>query len=37
MRPIIGQTKSTFNFREIIDSKKVFLVNLSKGRLGELK
>jgi len=36
MRPIIGQTKSTFNFREIIDSKKVFLVNLSKGRLGEL-
>ncbi|MDK2948850.1 MAG: hypothetical protein PWQ56_15 [Patescibacteria group bacterium] len=36
MRPIIGQTKSTFNFREIIDGKKVFLVNLSKGRLGEL-
>jgi len=33
---MIGQTKSTFNFREIIDSKKVFLVNLSKGRLGEL-
>jgi len=36
MRPIIGQTKSTFNFREIIDGKKVFLVNLSKGRLDEL-
>ncbi|MFA5754765.1 MAG: type IV secretory system conjugative DNA transfer family protein [Candidatus Paceibacterota bacterium] len=36
MRPIIGQTKSTFNFREIIDGKKVFLVNLSKGRLGEI-
>jgi len=36
MRPIIGQTKSTFNFREIIDNKKVFLVNLSKGRLGEI-
>jgi hypothetical protein len=36
MRPIIGQTKSTFNFREIIDSGKIFLVNLSKGRLGEM-
>lgn len=36
MRPIIGQTKSTFNFREIIDSKKIFLVNLSKGRLGDI-
>lgn len=36
MRPIIGQTKSTFNFREIIDNKKIFLVNLSKGRLGEI-
>ncbi len=35
MRPIIGQTKSTFNFREILDAKKIFLVNLSKGRLGE--
>jgi hypothetical protein len=36
MRPIIGQTKSTFNFREILDTKKIFLVNLSKGRLGDL-
>lgn len=36
VRPIIGQTKSTFNFREIIDNKKIFLVNLSKGRLGEI-
>jgi len=36
MRPIIGQTKSTFNFREIIDNKKIFLVNLSKGKLGEI-
>jgi hypothetical protein len=36
MRPIIGQTKSSFNFREIIDNKKIFLVNLSKGRLGEI-
>lgn len=35
MRPIIGQQKSSFNFRDIIDSKKILLVNLSKGRLGE--
>jgi len=36
VRPIVGQAKSTFNFREIIDNKKIFLVNLSKGRLGEI-
>lgn len=36
MRPIIGQTKSTFKFREILDKQKIFLVNLSKGRLGEI-
>ncbi|MFZ3054751.1 MAG: type IV secretory system conjugative DNA transfer family protein [Minisyncoccales bacterium] len=36
MRPIIGQTKSSFNFREIMDNGKIFLVNLSKGRLGEM-
>lgn len=36
MRPIIGQQKSSFNFRNIIDSKKILLVNLSKGRLGEI-
>lgn len=35
MRPIIGQQESSFNFREIMDSKKILLVNLSKGRLGE--
>jgi hypothetical protein len=35
MRPIIGQQKSSFNFREVIDSKKILLINLSKGRLGE--
>ena len=33
LRPIIGQPKSTINFREIIDSGKIFLVNLSKGLL----
>lgn len=36
VRPIIGQKKNTFNFREIMDSKKILLVNLSKGKLGEL-
>lgn len=36
MRPIIGQQKSSFNFREIMDTKKILLVNLSKGRLGEI-
>ena len=35
MRPIIGQQESSFNFREVIDTKKILLVNLSKGRLGE--
>ncbi len=36
MRPIIGQQKSAFNFRDIMDNKKILLVNLSKGRLGEI-
>jgi hypothetical protein len=35
MRPIVAQEKSAFNFREIMDTKKIFLANLSKGRLGE--
>jgi len=36
MRPIIGQQNSTFNFRDIMDQRKILLVNLSKGRLGEI-
>ncbi len=36
MRPIISQEKSSFNFREIMDNKKILLVNLSKGRLGDI-
>ena len=36
MRPIIGQQESSFNFRDIMDNKKILLVNLSKGRLGEI-
>ncbi len=36
MRNIIGQPKSSFNFREIMDKKKILLVNLSKGQIGEV-
>jgi hypothetical protein len=36
MRNIIGQTKSAFNMRDIMDNKKLLIVNLSKGRVGEL-
>lgn len=36
LRPIIGQAKSSFNFREIMDSGKILLLNLSKGRIGDL-
>ncbi len=35
MRPIVAQEKSSFDFREIMDGKKIFLANLSKGRLGD--
>ncbi|MEK9177979.1 MAG: hypothetical protein AAB777_02550, partial [Patescibacteria group bacterium] len=36
MRPIIAQEKSSFNMRDIMDNKKILLVNLSKGRLGDI-
>ena len=36
MRNIIGQTKSAFDLRDIMDNKKILLVNLSKGRTGQL-
>ncbi len=36
MRPIVAQEKSSFNFREIMDDKKILLVNLAKGRLGDV-
>ncbi len=36
MRPIIAQENSSINFREILDSKKILLINLSKGRLGDI-
>lgn len=36
MRNIIGQTRSAFDLRDIMDNKKILLVNLSKGRTGDL-
>jgi len=36
MRNIIGQTKSAFNLRSVMDEGKILIVNLSKGRLGLL-
>lgn len=36
MRPVIAQEKSSFNFRDIMDSRKILLVNLSKGRLEDI-
>ncbi|MDP3057229.1 MAG: type IV secretion system DNA-binding domain-containing protein [bacterium] len=36
MRNIIGQEKSGFNLREIMDKQKILLVNLSKGKTGEV-
>jgi len=36
MRNIIGQQKSTFDIKEIMDKGKILLVKLSKGKIGEL-
>ncbi|MEK7157954.1 MAG: TraM recognition domain-containing protein, partial [Patescibacteria group bacterium] len=36
MRNIVGQRVSGFNFREMMDHRKIFLVNLSKGKIGEV-
>jgi hypothetical protein len=36
MRPIIAQEKSSFNFRDIMDNRKILLVNLAKGKLGDI-
>ena len=35
LRPIIGQSKSTIDFRKSMDSGKIILVNLAKGILGD--
>lgn len=36
MRNILGQTKSSFNFEDIMDNKKIFIIRLSKGVIGEM-
>lgn len=36
MRNTIGQTKSAFDFRKVMDEGKILLVNLSKGKIGDL-
>jgi hypothetical protein len=36
MRPIIGQPKSAFNFRDVMDGGKILLINLAKGRIGDI-
>ncbi|MEY4440842.1 MAG: hypothetical protein RLY49_468 [Candidatus Parcubacteria bacterium] len=36
MRPVIAQKESSFDFRKIMDEKKILLVNLAKGRLGDI-
>jgi hypothetical protein len=35
IRNIIGQSKSSFDLREVMDTGKILLINLSKGTLGE--
>jgi len=36
MRNIVGQTKSAFDIRDIMDNKKILLVNLAKGLTGDI-
>jgi len=35
VRNIIGQSNSSFNFRDVMDNGKILFINLSKGELGE--
>lgn len=35
IRNMIGQPKSTFDIRKMMDEGKIFIINLSKGRIGE--
>lgn len=35
IRNIVAQVKSRINIREMMDTKKIFIMNLSKGRIGE--
>lgn len=36
MRPIIAQQNSTIDMRDIMDNKKILLIKLSKGKIGEI-
>ncbi|MFN7088566.1 MAG: type IV secretory system conjugative DNA transfer family protein [Candidatus Paceibacteria bacterium] len=36
VRPIVTQQKSSINFRDVIDNRKILLANLSKGRIGDI-
>lgn len=36
VRSVVGQSESTVNFRQAMDRRKIVLVNLSKGTLGEM-
>ena len=36
VRPIVGQHQSAFDFRQVMDEQKILVVNLSKGRIGEI-
>lgn len=36
MRNIIGQPRSGFDFREVMDKQKILLVNISRGKVGEV-
>lgn len=36
VRPIIAQQNSSFNFREVMDQGKILIINLSKGKLGDI-
>ena len=36
IRNIVGQAKSSFDIRDIMDKKKILIMNLSKGRVGEV-
>ncbi len=35
IRNIVGQTRSAFSIREVMDQEKILIMNLSKGRIGE--
>ncbi len=35
IRNLVGQPKSSFDIRELMDNRKILIMNLSKGRMGE--